>query len=223
MTKTTNTRLKFQVGDTVFDTVTNIFGKISGYIGNSYYSLEDLYFPIYQQNNISKLKLLIKVNIIDTFITFSGLTRVPPISNTYIQASRLLMKVDEFSDIETIIIDPSHSYFLFDKSYNTVLEVVGLNITGSRMVGRDPLNYAKTFVVKTSWKIKGNFFTDRINSITKESFTYQNIEGNAAVGPAGRAWHVGLTPIQDITPESLEKLFNWETEFAPFIIGGVLV
>lgn len=201
-------KLKFRENEIVLDGATGYMGIISDYLGQGLYVLSQVRAPFIdlRGNSIGMMDInLDKCRIVSPLPGIND----REILNRYIQISRYLIKANEnqVREYNRLIEIPedNQEYYLYDGFQNLYLLMPGGMFVNYRG-GISPLSYNLEAHFTTYWSVSGNIFTREIRSVNKEVLK----------APGGTRFNLGRL----IRREEIDYLFDWEREYAPFVIEG---
>lgn len=203
-------RLKFKVGDIVVDAYSSIMGRITGYLGQGIYTLDQIRAPFYD----------IRGNLIGYLPLRYGVLRHPHINGGelfegFAQTSRylsLITRQDIIDKYNTVINlnEEGNNYYLCDYQCIYPLKEIIAEYRG----GQSPICFGASFDYTYYWSVAGNFIRGEIRGVAKVM--------NDNNRP--RTFRINTSNTNRLIPQKdLEPIFKWETEIGPFAIQGKLL
>ena len=200
---------KFKDGDIVFDGYNRVIGRVSGYLGRGLYTLDNVRAPFSDRNGRVRNYIDLTPDMIDTRVL--GIEGEP--QRLYIQASRYLTKPNpELLQVyNEHTINPVETEIYYYDGYQSLFRLGELVVENRGGVA--PIVYSLKTTCKERWSINGYIF----NGNNAEIRSVQKIDRE-------QPWRFALNQNNyGLYKNEIEFVFDWEKEFAPYVIGGMVI
>ena len=200
---------KFKDGDIVYDGYSRVIGRVSGYLGRGLYTLDNIRAPFLDKSGRVRNYLDLIPDMMDPHVFGVEGER----QRTYIQTSRYLNNPNPelLKLYNEKALNPAENEIYFYDGYQNLFKLGELKVENRGGVA--PVMYSVKTTIQERWSINGYIF----NGANAEIRSVQKID-------RPQSWMFALNqPNYGLYKNEVEFVFDWEKEFAPYVIGGMVI